>query len=418
MGTLRNVAILILAISFFTFVAFFGRLPALRNTPIGALHRLLWIHLPVTLRSWDQRLTQGRLSSWVTRQAHILWNDRHPVVMIFFILLLSVSEVLFLPPAWKILSTSRKITSVILLSLPYIFLYASAARDPGYIGSENHSQAMSLYPYDFTIFHPGQTCNTCKILKPARSKHCSICKRCISKLDHHCIFINNCVGYNNQNYFLLLLWTTAILTSYATYIGFSILSDEVRKEIPSWTIRGEGFTWSQIANVWAWVLQEYTRIGAVTLLCLLTSPLIFGLLGYHVYLIWAGTTTNESMKWSDWQAEMTDGFAFKRALASDRHKDDTIEPAWTRWPVESQQVVLRTENGQPPRGSGAIGTGDWERVWKLADVENLYDLGFWDNLADVFLPVNGFRDREDAGTEARRRSRSLSATETNALVQQ
>ncbi|KAK0120209.1 palmitoyltransferase swf1 [Cadophora gregata] len=324
---------------------------------------------------------------------------------------------MFLPPAWQLLSTARKVTSFILLSLPYIFLWASAALDPGYIGPENHSQAMSLYPYDFTIFHPGQTCNTCKLLKPARSKHCSICKRCISKLDHHCIFINNCVGYNNQNYFLLLLWTTGALTSYATYIGFSILSDEVRKEIPSWTIRGKGFTWSQFVNVWAWVLQEYTRIGAVTLLCLLTTPLIFGLLGYHIYLIWVGTTTNESMKWSDWQIEMSDGYAFKRSLATDRQKDERIEPAWTRWPVESQQVVLRTEDGQPPRGPGAIGIGEWERVWKLADVENLYDLGFWDNLADVFLPVNGFRDREDASPEARR-SRSSSASETDALVPQ
>ena len=276
---------------------------------------------------------------------------------------------------------------------------------------------MSLYPYDFTIFHPGQTCNTCKILKPARSKHCSICKRCISKLDHHCIFINNCVGYNNQNYFLLLLWTTGVLTSYATYLGFSILSDEVRKEIPSWTIRGKGFTWSQFANIWAWVLQEYTRIGAVTLLCLLTTPLIFGLLGYHIYLIWVGTTTNESMKWSDWQLEMTDGYAFKRSLAPHRQKDESVEPAWTRWPVESQQVVLRTADGQPPRGPGAIGAGDWERVWELADVENLYDLGFWDNLADVFLPVNAFRDREEVSPRASR-SRSSSASETDALVQQ
>ncbi|CZT43296.1 probable SWF1 Spore Wall Formation [Rhynchosporium secalis] len=376
MGALRNVAISILLISFFTFVAFFGRLPTLRNTPIGALHRLLWIHIPATLRSWDQRLTQGRLSAWVTRQAHILWNDRHPVVMIFFILLLSVSEVLFLPPAWNLLNTFRKFTAVTLLSLPYIFLYASAARDPGYISPENHSQAMSLYPYDFTIFHPGQ-------------------------LDHHCIFINNCVGYNNQNYFLLLLWTTGILTSYAAYIGFSLLSDEVRKQVPSWTFRGIGFTWSQFANVWGWVLQEYTRIGAVTLLCFLTTPLIFGLLGYHIYLIWVGTTTNESMKWSDWQAEMTDGFAFKRALATHRHKDETVEAAWTRWPVESQQVVLRTEDGEPPRGPGAIGIGEWERVWRLADVENLYDLGFWDNLADVFLPVNVFREREGAGTDWR-----------------
>ena len=123
------------------------------------------------------------------------------------------------------------------------------------------------------------------------------------------------------------------------------------------------------------------------------------------------------MKWSDWQLEMTGGYAFKRSLAPHRQKDESVEPAWTRWPVESQQVVLRTGDGQPPRGPGAIGTGDWERVWKLADVENLYDLGFWDNLADVFLPVNAFRDREEVSPQASR-SHSSSASETDALVQQ
>jgi hypothetical protein len=248
---------------------------------------------------------------------------------------------------------------------------------------------MTLYPYDFTIFHPGQTCHTCKFLKPARSKHCSICKHCISKVDHHCIFINNCVGYKNQHYFLLLLFFTAVLTTYATYIGTSLLNSQILKEIPLWSLSGKGFTWSQYFHIWAWAMQEHTRIGATTLLCLLTSPLIWGLLSYHIYLIWAGTTTNESMKWSDWQAEMSDGYVFKRALPADRQEDERIEPAWTRWPVESEQIMLRTEDGMPPRGPDAIGTGEWQRVWRLKDVENLYDLGFWDNLMDVLWPRYG-----------------------------
>lgn len=98
------------------------------------------------------------------------------------------------------------------------------------------------------------------------------------------------------------------------------------------------------------------------------------------------------MKWSDWQAEMTNGFAFKRTLDTDRQKDTRIEPAWTHWPVESEQVVVQTEDGLPP-GPGVIGTGHWERVWRLADVENLYDLGFWNNLKDVFWPRYGLTHR-------------------------
>jgi len=137
-------------------------------------------------------------------------------------------------------------------------------------------------------------------------------------------------------------------------------------------------------------MQEMTGMGGVTLLCLLISPLVWGLLGYHIYLIWAGTTTNESMKWSDWQVEMADGFVFKRKLPENRERDTSVEPAWTRWPVESEQVVVRTLDGLTPIGPRAIGVGEWERVWKLADVENLYDLGFRDNLVDVFWPSYGF----------------------------
>lgn len=95
------------------------------------------------------------------------------------------------------------------------------------------------------------------------------------------------------------------------------------------------------------------------------------------------------MKWSDWQAEMSDGFAWKRKLLTDRVKDERYEPPWTRWPCETQQILLRTENGQAPRGVEDIGVGDWIRVWNLKDVDNLYDLGLWDNLKDVFLPDVG-----------------------------
>jgi len=90
---------------------------------------------------------------------------------------------------------------------------------------------------------------------------------------------------------------------------------------------------------------------------------------------------------------MSEGYAFKRTLPSNRQKDEAAEPSWTRWPVESEQIVVRTEDGLPPRGPGALGTGEWERVWGLADVENLYDLGFWDNLWDVFWPRYGFHQR-------------------------
>lgn len=62
---------------------------------------------------------------------------------------------------------------------------------------------------------PGMThryCNYCNIVKPMRAHHCSICKKCVLKMDHHCPWVNTCVGWRNHKHFLLFLfymWTAS-----------------------------------------------------------------------------------------------------------------------------------------------------------------------------------------------------------------
>lgn len=34
-------------------------------------------------------------------------------------------------------------------------------------------------------------CRRCKAYKPARAHHCSVCRRCVIKMDHHCPWVNN-----------------------------------------------------------------------------------------------------------------------------------------------------------------------------------------------------------------------------------
>lgn len=349
--------------------------------------------------------------------------DKHPTVLIFFFLLLSGSQYMYLPSAWPHFTAFHKVAGSLAIILPYLFLYLSAFADPGIITPANHSRAMAQYPYDFTLFQPGAACGTCRLLKPPRSKHCSVCKKCISKLDHHCIFINNCVGAGNQHWFVLLLLTTAIQTLYGGVLGAAIIAARVRARYPDWSLWPWGSGAVPLKDYligWGWGIQDKVGMGAVTMLALLTSPLVWGLLAYQVWLIYCGTTTNESMKWSDWQADMDDGLVFRRKLPADRAKDPRVEAIWTRWPVEAEQIIVRTNDGKPPQSRYPLpGVGEWEPVWRLRDVENIYDLGFWDNLLDVFFPGFSFRDQQVPISEERGRKRRTkkAATETNRVVE-
>jgi palmitoyltransferase len=391
-----------------------------RNTPIAWLHRAVWVYLPNIFSAIDQRLTSGRITSYTANTWNYLLYDKHPAILIFFFLLLAVSQYMYLPAAWPHFSPFHKVAGSLAIILPYVFLYLAAYSDPGEITPANHPRAMAQYPYDFTLFQPGAQCKTCRLLKPARSKHCSVCKRCVSKMDHHCIFINNCVGAGNQHWFVLLLLTTAVQTLYGGVLGAAIIAAKVRTRYPAWALwpwHNHVMTTKQYLIAWGWGIQDKVGMGAVTMLAVLTGPLVWILLAYHLWLIYCGTTTNESMKWSDWQADMDDGVVFRRKLPADRVKDPRVEPLWTRWPVEPEQILVRTEDGKPPQSKYPLpGVGEWEPVWRLRDVENLYDLGFWDNLLDVFIPGYPFRDGEVPVSEERGRKRRSKKGQASPVV--
>lgn len=55
-------------------------------------------------------------------------------------------------------------------------------------------------------------CAFCRRKKFERSSHCKKCDKCVLRRDHHCIWIGNCVGYQNNQYFVnFLIWTTVNL---------------------------------------------------------------------------------------------------------------------------------------------------------------------------------------------------------------
>ena len=48
-------------------------------------------------------------------------------------------------------------------------------------------------------------CPQCELVMAGRTRHCEICGKCIERYDHHCPWINNCVGIKNHNIFYALI---------------------------------------------------------------------------------------------------------------------------------------------------------------------------------------------------------------------
>lgn len=101
------------------------------------------------------------------------------------------------------------------------FFYASC-KDPGVIMPEKQRSFLEL----LRDINPADLCPECKVIKTARSRHCSICNQCVERFDHHCPWINNCVGIKNHNAFMLFvisIWvkivihgTTNVVSMYET----------------------------------------------------------------------------------------------------------------------------------------------------------------------------------------------------------
>lgn len=81
-----------------------------------------------------------------------------------------------------------------------------------YMESDKSSSYMTERKHNGEI----RVCNKCKSPKPDRAHHCSICNRCILKMDHHCPFVNNCIGFFNYKFFFIFLFWTLNFCFYVT----------------------------------------------------------------------------------------------------------------------------------------------------------------------------------------------------------
>merc|ERR1711871_359349 len=114
--------------------------------------------------------------------------------------------------------------------------------------------------------------------------HCRICKRCVLKMDHHCPWLNNCVGLNNYKYFCLFL-LYLFLSGFYVFIVFGPFF--LHLEFPYWSILPRNFQ-----TAWK---GEYGQL-CISICCQVIFGAFIAMLilgGFHVGLLFTNQTTIE-----------------------------------------------------------------------------------------------------------------------------
>lgn len=234
-------------------------------------------------------------------------NQRNPSIMILYLIISIGGYLAFVLKGYPHLPNEtlpfpyHKELGFVIFCASLHFFNSSATSDPGIITKSNHSLHYDLFPYDEVVFKRGIVCYSCKLTKPARSKHCRFCDKDIARFDHHCVWINQCVGLGNMRSFLFFLLFNNIMCMYGGYLGIGILYDMVVSQglQDAWfqdTITGQRYKASPYYLI-VYLLGTEGILCYITIICIFMGSFLSFFTWYHwVTLMRNGITTNEDSK--------------------------------------------------------------------------------------------------------------------------
>ncbi|EFA77685.1 hypothetical protein PPL_12294 [Heterostelium album PN500] len=283
----------------------FGNSNFHRDGIVGKINRFLTTGLPNFCSSILSFICPRFLKRYSERFIDYFLYKPNRILQIAYLILVVGGSYLFMKDTYPYLNgyiapTYHKIGSVIAIVITLTSFVVSSVSDPGYITHENHSGFQSKFKYD-RILYVKKSCETCEFVKPSRSKHCRVCDKCVARFDHHCPWINNCVGEKNLRYFLIFVGNTSALCFYGFYLCtcalFTIIDDRNLLKL-GYNQNGK---WTPLPTslIIRYLFAESKTVFPLGIFCLVISLFLCYFWCYHLFLVATNRTTNETFKWDD-----------------------------------------------------------------------------------------------------------------------
>lgn len=349
----------LLILAFLVVVLVFGDSPTFRNTPLQKLHHsLLWCNSKIFYYATASPTVYGALR----------WS-----VPVFYSIIIIVCVAEFFTHVYGKLAIHHSVGHSLYIFFTLASLVISTEiitfSDPGYITEKSVESDLAKYPANGLIFFADKTCRTCLLPKPARSKHCSVCNKCVYVYDHHCIFVNNCVGEKNYRWFVAFLFANLNLMVYGGYLCWTLLKN---------TLKSIGW-WQAITRT-----SEANRIaGILLILAVVFSVVVSAFTALHFRYMYLGVTTNEADKWGEIEYLVSLGMLYyvedlgvyvERASYMDGEENAYVDVYIL---LDNQQVLFLQSEAH---------IHDLHHI-SLVDTQltNIYDQGFLENMKDRLL---------------------------------